>query len=98
MLDLAAHIVETKAGHFVPEKFEDHYENELKELIKKKQHGEKIGKPKERAPATVINLMDALRKSVTADRRESRRNTRRATTHRQRTSATRSSMRARKTS
>src|SRR5258708_9632022 len=56
MLDLAAHIVETKAGHFAPEKFEDHYENALKELIKKKQHGEKIERPKERPPATVINF------------------------------------------
>jgi DNA end-binding protein Ku len=32
---LAAHIVETKAGHFKPEKFEDHYEEALKELLKK---------------------------------------------------------------
>src|SRR3984893_14424731 len=36
MVDLAIHIVESKAGHFEPEKFEDHYENALKELIKKK--------------------------------------------------------------
>jgi len=36
MADLAAHIVETKAGHFKPEKFEDHYEEALKELLKKK--------------------------------------------------------------
>src|ERR1700757_3098354 len=41
MADLAAHIVETKAGHFKPEKFEDHYEEALKELLKKKQAGGK---------------------------------------------------------
>src|SRR5207247_6202213 len=35
MADLAAHIVETKAGHFKPEKFEDHYEEALKEVLKK---------------------------------------------------------------
>jgi Ku protein len=64
MLDLAAHIVETKKGHFKPEKFEDQYEDALKELLKKKQHGEKIEAPRERAPAKVINLMDALRRSV----------------------------------
>jgi DNA end-binding protein Ku len=98
MLDLAAHIVETKAGHFAPEKFEDHYENALKELIKKKQHGEKIERPKERPPATLINLMDALRKSVAASRDGSRGHARRAATHRQRTSANRSSTRARKAS
>jgi DNA end-binding protein Ku len=64
MLELASHIVETKSGHFDPEKFEDHYEDALKELLKKKQVGEKIEIPRERAPAKVINLMEALRQSV----------------------------------
>jgi DNA end-binding protein Ku len=68
MLELASHIVETKSGHFEPEKFEDHYEDALKELLKKKQAGEKIEAPKERGPAKVINLMDALRRSVEAER------------------------------
>ena len=36
MLELASHIVETKSGHFDPQKFEDHYEEALKELLKKK--------------------------------------------------------------
>ena len=64
MLELAAHIVKTKSGHFKPKEFEDHYEEALKELLKKKQAGEKIEAPRERAPAKVINLMDALRRSV----------------------------------
>jgi DNA end-binding protein Ku len=68
MLELASHIVETKSGHFEPEEFEDQYEDALKELLKKKQAGEKIEAPKERAPAQVINLMDALRRSVDAER------------------------------
>jgi DNA end-binding protein Ku len=68
MLELASHIVETKSGHFEPEKFEDQYEDALKELLKKKQAGEKIEAPRERAPAKVINLMDALRRSVEAER------------------------------
>jgi DNA end-binding protein Ku len=68
MLELASHIVETKSGHFNPEQFEDHYEDALKELLKKKQAGEKIEAPKERAPAKVINLMDALRRSVEEER------------------------------
>src|SRR5438874_9396473 len=68
MLQLASHIVETKSGHFNPDKFEDHYENALKELLKKKRAGEKIEAPKEREPAKVINLMDALRRSVSAER------------------------------
>jgi DNA end-binding protein Ku len=67
MLELATHIVETKAGHFNPEKFDDRYEDALKELLKKKQSGQKIEQPTERAPAKVINLMDALRRSVQAE-------------------------------
>jgi non-homologous end joining protein Ku len=42
MLELATHIVETKASRFDPKKFEDQYEDALKELLKKKQHGEKL--------------------------------------------------------
>jgi DNA end-binding protein Ku len=64
MLDLAQHIVETKSGHFEPESFEDHYEAALRELIEKKSKGIKIEAPKRGEPAKVINLMDALRKSI----------------------------------
>ena len=64
LLDLATHIVATRSGHFRPEKFEDHYELALRELIKRKQRGEKIAKPKERPPAKVIDLMEALRASL----------------------------------
>jgi DNA end-binding protein Ku len=98
MVDLAIHIVETKAGHFEPEKFEDHYENALKELIKKKQRGEKIEKPKERPPAQIVNLMDALRQSAAAEPDGAGSHPRRAATHHQRTSTNRSNTRARKVS
>jgi DNA end-binding protein Ku len=66
MIDLAIHIVETKTGHFKPQQFKDQYEDALKDLLRRKQKGEKIEKPKERAPSNVINLMDALRQSVKA--------------------------------
>jgi DNA end-binding protein Ku len=68
MMELASHIVETKSGHFKPEEFGDHYEDALKELLKKKQSGEKIEAPRAREPAKVISLMDALRRSVDAER------------------------------
>jgi DNA end-binding protein Ku len=64
MLDLAVHVIRSKVGHFAPEKFEDRYEKALKELIRKKQQGKKIEKPKEHAPIEVISLRDALRRSV----------------------------------
>src|ERR1700704_6463073 len=56
MLQLAAHIVGTKASHFDPGKFNDRYEQALVDLLKKKQSGQKIERPKEGAPAKVINL------------------------------------------
>ena len=68
MLELASHIVESKAGHFKPEKFEDQYEDALKELLKKKQSGQKIEAPRDREPSKVVNLMDALRRSVETER------------------------------
>jgi DNA end-binding protein Ku len=67
MLDLATHIVDTKRGKFQPEKFQDEYEDALKELLRKKQRGEKIEQRKEAAPSNVINLMDALRNSLKAE-------------------------------
>src|SRR5499427_5811001 len=78
MMDLARHIVETKSGHFKPEKFEDHYEVALKELIEKKSKGLKIEAPKEQASAEVINLMDALRRSVKEERQPARKQAKRA--------------------
>ena len=72
MMDLARHIVETKSGHFKPEKFEDHYEAALKSLIEKKSKGIKIEASSGQAPAKVINLMDALRRSVKDERRPGR--------------------------
>jgi DNA end-binding protein Ku len=66
MLDLAKHIVNQKAGLFDPEKFEDHYEAALIDLINQKRAGKPII-PKERPRGeNVVDLMDALRKSVGA--------------------------------
>ncbi len=67
MLELASHIVETKAGHFDPKQFEDSYEDALKDLLRRKQAGKPIEWPERRQPAKVINLMDALRQSVQAE-------------------------------
>jgi DNA end-binding protein Ku len=97
MLDLAKHIVETKKAHFEPEKFEDRYEDALKDSLKKKQHGEKIERPKEREPAKVVSLMDALRRSVQAERGgTARRKSERRADHRAPKKARRSTARQKK--
>lgn len=67
-LDLAIHIVKSKLGHFDPSKFEDRYEKALADLIKAKQSGRPPPPPKTPEPSNVINLMDALRRSVKAGR------------------------------
>ena len=64
MLQLAEHILEQKRGHFDPEKFEDRYEHALTELIKAKRAGKEPPAVSTPRPSNVINLMDALRRSV----------------------------------
>jgi Ku protein len=67
MLELAEHILKTKRGHFDPSQYSDRYEDALKALIKAKQAGKPAPTPPER-PSNVINLMDALRRSVRSER------------------------------
>jgi DNA end-binding protein Ku len=64
MLDLAKHIVNQKSATFDPEKFEDHYEAALAELINQKRSGKTIAaKPRPRSE-NVVDLMDALKRSI----------------------------------
>jgi DNA end-binding protein Ku len=68
MLDLAGHIIETKTGTFDPSTFEDRYEKALVELIRSKQAGEPIKARAPSRPGNVVDLMEALRKSLAASR------------------------------
>ncbi len=68
MRDLAVHIIEGKATHFDPKMFEDRYENALIELVRSKQEGHKSKPVSARKPSNVVNLMDALRKSIEAEK------------------------------
>jgi DNA end-binding protein Ku len=65
-LDLAETLIRKKAAKFDPSKFVDGYEVALKELVEAKVNHAPI--PKDEAPApkrgNVVNLMDALRKSL----------------------------------
>jgi DNA end-binding protein Ku len=71
MLDLASHIIETMIGHFQPKKFEDRYEDALRDLIKRKEAGEEIRPAKAETPEKKMNLMDALRASLQGANRSS---------------------------
>jgi DNA end-binding protein Ku len=67
MLELAEHILAQKRGHFDPDKFEDRYEQALTALIKAKRAGKEPPTVAAPQPSNVINLMDALRRSVKGD-------------------------------
>src|ERR1700709_968468 len=67
MLDLAKHIVTQKAADFEPGKFEDHYEAALAELINAKRNGKTIGAKPRPLGENVVDLMDALKKSIAGE-------------------------------
>jgi len=70
MHKLAEHILETKKADFDPSRFEDRYETAVVELLRKKQAGFRPPKGKEAAaPLNVINLMDALKASIKAEKK-----------------------------
>jgi DNA end-binding protein Ku len=65
MLDLAKHIVNQRAADFDPTKFEDHYEEALTELINAKRNGKTVAAKSRPRGDNVVDLMDALKRSIT---------------------------------
>jgi DNA end-binding protein Ku len=67
MVGLAEEIIDRMTGKFEPEKFEDRYENAMIELIRSKQAGAPVKQTKATTkPSNVVNLMDALKRSIDA--------------------------------
>ena len=65
MIELASHILDTKAAHFDPGKFKDEYEDALKTLVRRKAAGKPVkSAEREERPDNVISLMDALQQSL----------------------------------
>jgi len=64
MIDIAARIIEQQEGPFDPSKFTDRYEDALRALIKEKEKGHTVKAPEEPKEAEVIDLMEALRRSL----------------------------------
>jgi DNA end-binding protein Ku len=69
MLKLAEHILQSKAADFEPAQFVDHYEEAVVDMLKKKQAGLPVSR-EHAAPRlqNVVNLMDALRRSLAQDK------------------------------
>jgi DNA end-binding protein Ku len=66
MLDLARHIIKTKAGAFDPRSFHDRYEQALGEVVRAKLEGRAVKAPERPASTKVVDLMAALRESAKA--------------------------------
>ncbi|SHG32219.1 Ku protein [Bradyrhizobium erythrophlei] len=97
MVELASHILDSKAAHFDPGKFKDQYEDALKTLVRRKAAGKpvKAVEPEER-PDNVISLMDALKQSLKGRAPAKRSAPARRAAHRPAKKAHRSNARARK--
>ena len=66
MLDIAQEIIARKSGHFEPDKFTDRYEEAVVGMLRAKQAGQAFSVPEAAAPANVVNIMDALKRSLEA--------------------------------
>ena len=66
MIEIARKIIEQQEGAFEPEKFEDRYESALRDLIRRKEKGEKLVTAEPVDNDNVIDLMEALKKSLKA--------------------------------
>jgi DNA end-binding protein Ku len=72
MVGLAEDIVDKMTGKFVPEEFNDRYEEAMVALIRSKEAGTPVKSQKPTArPTNVVNLLDALRRSVEGTARPS---------------------------
>ncbi|HEX3860275.1 MAG TPA: Ku protein [Stellaceae bacterium] len=63
-LAIMEQIIARKTRPFEPEQFVDRYQTALRELIDEKLEGKLPEKTPERRPAQIINLMDALKRSL----------------------------------
>ena len=64
MIEIAEKIIDQQEGPFAPAEFKDRYEDALRDLIRRKQRGEKITAAPPPDESNVIDLMDALRRSL----------------------------------
>ncbi|WP_407114450.1 Ku protein [Bradyrhizobium sp. LMG 9283] len=69
MMKLAQHIIRTRLADFDPAMLEDHYRRALVHILRRKQAKRPVQPPPSKpSRENVVNLMDALRRSVAAER------------------------------
>jgi DNA end-binding protein Ku len=67
MMGIAEVIIERKSGHFEPDKFTDRYEEAVVSMLRAKQAGQAFVVHEAPAPSKVVNIMDALKRSLEAE-------------------------------
>jgi DNA end-binding protein Ku len=65
-IQLAEQLVKSLAGPFEPEKYEDEYQKRVLELVEAKSEGKTVKGTEQRKMAPVVDLMQALQKSLAA--------------------------------
>jgi DNA end-binding protein Ku len=69
-VELAKTLIENLAAKWDPEKYHDRYRAELLDLLQKKAEGEPLPEPKAEEGGDVVDLMEALRQSVEATKKQ----------------------------
>jgi DNA end-binding protein Ku len=67
MIEIAQRIIAQKSTHFDPDAYVDRYEEALREIIKKKSQGQRLVRAPEPESTNVIDLMEALQRSLGAN-------------------------------
>ena len=70
-LDLARQLIDGLVGDFDPNEFQSEYRRDLRQLLEAKLKGEEIAKPEPVPEAPVVDLMEALKRSVAATKQRS---------------------------
>jgi DNA end-binding protein Ku len=63
-LDLAQQVMQSLVGDFDPSELESQYRSDLRQMLEAKLDGQEIAKPEPVAEAPVVDLMEALKRSV----------------------------------
>jgi DNA end-binding protein Ku len=63
-LDLAMQVMQSLVGEFEPEELHSQYRSDLRQMLEAKLDGHEIAKPEPVPEAPVVDLMEALKRSV----------------------------------
>jgi DNA end-binding protein Ku len=63
-LELARQVIQSLAGEFEPEEFDNQHRTEIRQMLEAKLAGQEIKRPEPAPETPVVDLMEALRRSV----------------------------------